>query len=281
MQKILQHLSHKNTLQEIPVETLQQITQEYPFFAVGQYLLTKKLLETEGPGYEKQFQKTLIYFHNPLWLQYQLPTQTLVDIPAPGNKEYPEVKEDAVEAGDDTSPSSHDLIEDVVLHQEIDYSTAEVIADHDEKVLETIIPEQITVQKEPEKQTIQREEPFTFQAFHTVDYFASQGIKLGQDALQQDKLGKQLKSFTEWLKTMRRLPETSVVEILDKINDGEIAQIAAHSLEEKEVLTEAMAEVLVKQKKYEKAKELYTKLSLLNPHKSTYFAAKTEDLKQF
>jgi len=40
-----------------------------------------------------------------------------------------------------------------------------------------------------------------------------------------------------------------------------------------------MAEVLVKQGKSEKAIEMYQKLSLLNPSKSAYFAAKIERIK--
>jgi hypothetical protein len=40
-----------------------------------------------------------------------------------------------------------------------------------------------------------------------------------------------------------------------------------------------MAEVFARQGKMAKASEVYQKLSLLNPAKSTYFAAKLENLK--
>jgi hypothetical protein len=122
------------------------------------------------------------------------------------------------------------------------------------------------------------EEKLAFQAYHTVDYFASQGIRLSHEVKTEDKLGKQMKSFTEWLKTMRRLPQATVEEVLDKTNDKEIEQIAADSLEDNEVLTETMALVLARQGKIAMAREIYNKLSLLNPHKSAYFAAKIEDL---
>lgn len=278
MQKTLQHLFKKNTLQEIPVEALQDLTAEYPYFALGQYLLSSKLQQGDEKAFEKQFQKTLVYFHNPLWLKYQLPGKQI-------ERQTPVLVQDAPVfsanpfLNTETQPVEHDLIEAVVLRQEADYSTPTETSDALEAAVVAPSAEITTVSKDSENQTIQRDEPFIFHAYHTVDYFASQGIKLRAEAPQADKLGKQLKSFTEWLKTMRRLPETSVVEILHKINEGEIAQIAAHSLEEKEVLTEAMAEVLVKQGKLDKARELYGKLSLLNPHKSTYFAAKIEDLK--
>ncbi len=282
MQAILQHLFKKNSLQGITVETLQQMTIEFPYFAVGQFLLTRKLLESEDPSYEDQFQKTLICFHNPLWLQYKLSEPvTAAEESVSDTSKYPETTEVAiVKSSDETAQLSRDLLEKVVLNQENDYSNTEPQTITPEVPLEAHSNELMNGHQQNETQTIQREEPFIFQAYYTVDYFASQGIKLSQDNQQQDKLGKQLKSFTEWLKTMRRLPDTSAVEILHKINDNEIARIAAHSLEEKEVLTEAMAEVLIKQGKHEKARELYHKLSLQNPHKSPYFTAKIEDLKQ-
>ena len=118
-----------------------------------------------------------------------------------------------------------------------------------------------------------------FEPLHTVDYFASQGIKLSEEALNDDdQLGKQVKSFTAWLKSMKKLhpgqlPEQN--EVIEKLiqTSSEISNKSAN------VLTEAMAEVLVKQGKREKAIEMYEKLSLINPSKSAYFAAKIESLK--
>ncbi|MEO8819249.1 MAG: hypothetical protein ABI267_09890 [Ginsengibacter sp.] len=117
-----------------------------------------------------------------------------------------------------------------------------------------------------------------FEPLHTVDYFASQGIKLSEEALANDQLGKQVKSFTAWLKTMKKLhpgqlPEQN--EVIEKI----IQSSSEESNQNANVLTEAMADVLVKQGKREKAVEMYEKLSLINPSKSAYFAAKIENLK--
>jgi hypothetical protein len=59
-----------------------------------------------------------------------------------------------------------------------------------------------------------------------------------------------------------------------------VEKYAAHSLDENEVVTEAMAEVLKKQGKHEQAIDIYNKLSLINPQKSAYFASRIQDLKQ-
>jgi hypothetical protein len=117
-----------------------------------------------------------------------------------------------------------------------------------------------------------------FEPYHTIDYFASQGIKLTLEDNPPDTLGKQLKSFTEWLKSMRRLPQKDREVVADRVAEEAIQTIAAHSIEGKDVLTETMAEVLVKQGMRERARAVYEKLSLLDPDKSAYFAAKIEQL---
>jgi hypothetical protein len=118
-----------------------------------------------------------------------------------------------------------------------------------------------------------------FEPYHTVDYFASQGIKISSDELPKDRLGKQLRSFTEWLKMMKRLPASEMAKATETAAEKTVETLANHSVEESAVVTEAMAEVWIKQGNSEKAIETYNKLSLLNPSKKAYFAAKIENLK--
>jgi len=120
-------------------------------------------------------------------------------------------------------------------------------------------------------------EPLAFEPFHTVDYFASQGIRLSQEDFGKDKFGKQLKSFTEWLKTMKRLPPQKVAA--EAPQDAGVAGMAETSIHHSDVVTETMAEVWLKQGNREKAIETYNKLSLQNPPKKAYFAALIEKLK--
>ncbi|MFT3750814.1 MAG: hypothetical protein QM768_21050 [Agriterribacter sp.] len=115
---------------------------------------------------------------------------------------------------------------------------------------------------------------------HTVDYFASQGIKLSHEYEGKDKLSKKLKSFTEWLKTMKKIHPERLEAEMDNNTQSSIQNIAEHSNEQKEVLTEAMAEVYARQGLHKKAIETYQKLSLLNPDKRVYFAAKISKLNE-
>lgn len=140
------------------------------------------------------------------------------------------------------------------------------------------LPESTNVSSETDLQKEEEIQELEFEPLHTIDYFASQGIIIREEALMDDKLGKQVKSFTDWLKSMKKLhpgklPEQN--EVVERI----IQSSAELSNEDAGILTESMAEVLLKQGKKAKAIEMFEKLSLMNPSKSTYFAAKIESLK--
>lgn len=142
---------------------------------------------------------------------------------------------------------------------------------------ESVKEQTTSVASEPATPTEKADEPL-FEPLFASDYFASQGIKLSEEVQNSDKLGKQLKSFTEWLKTMKkvngnRLPETT--EAVDKA----IEHIAEKSNTTEDIVTEAMAEVFIQQGKPAKAIEIYKKLSLHNPSKSVFFADKIKNLK--
>ena len=123
------------------------------------------------------------------------------------------------------------------------------------------------------------EETISYQPLYTSDYFASLGIKINEETKPADKLGKQLKSFTEWLKTMKKVHPEQLPEEAEQ-TDIMIQKIADKSNTNAEVLTEAMADVFFQQGKAQKAIEVYQKLSLLDPAKSAYFAAKIDQIKR-
>lgn len=303
MQAILQHLFQKKSLAEVPLSALQQLTESYPFFAPGQFLLAEKLKETDPAAFEKQLQKTAVYFHNPLWLEHLLTTEQVETnddtellkgqfIAAP-----PVYAEEPVEktrfADPEVQPSGEvtELPDNRNLKSSFTAYNLK-LAPEDSNVVDEddLLPDQTDfvqpgsegtqpllkdiLQHSPETDTIE------YQAYHTIDYFASQGIQLPLDEGSGDKLDKQLKSFTDWLKTMRRLPQAGKMQQMGHVNEEAITQQASTSLEEKEIITETMAEVLVKQQNIDKAILTYYKLGLLYPSKKAYFAAKIQALKQ-
>jgi hypothetical protein len=118
-----------------------------------------------------------------------------------------------------------------------------------------------------------------FEPLYTIDYFASQGIKYANEA-DKDQLSIKLKSFTEWLKSMKRLHPEKVQHSMDNDQEAVVRENAESSNEKQPILTEAMAEVYLKQGSREKAVEIYEKLSLLDPSKSAYFAVRIKEIKE-
>ena len=149
-----------------------------------------------------------------------------------------------------------------------------------EKVEVVEVVEVVEKAKEVEKIPVVEkvEELIAFEPYHMVDYFASQGIKLGL-AEQKDELSNKVKSFTAWLKTMKNLqplPDNSV----SRKKDGEDFNKSDHQSAPKEaIITESMAEVFVKQGLFDKAIDIYNKLSLQNPSNSHIFANRIISIK--
>ncbi len=80
------------------------------------------------------------------------------------------------------------------------------------------------------------------------------------------------------VKNNKKLHAGKIIEA-DEQTDKVIQHMAEGSNVNIEVVTEAMAEVLLKQGKPEQAIAMYNKLSLKYPARSGYFAAKTNSLK--
>jgi tetratricopeptide (TPR) repeat protein len=237
------------------VAYLEQLTSSHPYFTAAQFYLLQ-LTPKESSKYNRQAAITSLLFNNPHWLNY-----TLVNGPI------------------DTA------------HFQQGHSV--VITDEDDTALDTAdtVSESDITTEQPASIPFDRREVETtsdtivFQPLYTSDYFASQGIKLSEQVAENDKLGKQLKSFTEWLKTMKKI-HTDQENQHTQANQGDletqqaIQQLAEKSNSEGSIVTEAMAEVLVQQGRPKKAIEVYEKLSLLNPSRIAYFAAKIEQLKE-
>ena len=286
-----------------------QIAEAHPYFSVAQYYL---LLQTdkESSNYSKQAAKTSLLFNNPFWLQFQL-----------GNTLLDNTNEDIASLSNITISEKIELVNAIPIEQKNDFPeiiqvekqeaeiTPEIELNNTDQSLEIIntpeptshfnegiTPLENDIEQEDDSLSDQRISPFnfkfnlntsevtedkiTFEPLHTSDYFASLGIKLSGKILHSDKLGKQMKSFTEWLKEMKKL-QPDQLPLQSEQADLTIQKLAEASNLEIEVETEAMAEVLIQQGKKQKALNVYKKLSLLDPSKSPYFAAKINQLKDY
>jgi len=270
---LVQALFNKPSLQACSLQQVDYLAHQYPYFTTAQLFLLQKA-EPASEVYINQQQRVALHFSNPLQLQYCLePTAFESELPKAELFQNPIAEETApqteLEKGNEATNAEQSM-------------AVEKTAPAPEPVRQPapeIRPEPaplppVQIINEPKAAAI------TFEPYHTVDYFASQGIKLSHQEATGDALGKQVKSFTEWLKTMKRLPETAVAQPNDAAGESNVENLAAHSLATADIVTESMAEVWQKQGNTAKAAELYRKLSLQNPAKSAYFAAKIESLKK-
>ncbi len=138
---------------------------------------------------------------------------------------------------------------------------------------------------------------------YTEDYFLHQGVQVSNDipaaadkeSLEdEDKSLMVVMSFTEWLNHFKTRSERAreeeedqkalktmwqkekLVAALEEENEEipeNVFQMAVNSItREDDLASEPLAEIYVKQGKYDAAIDMYKKLSLRNPQKSAYFA---------
>ena len=70
--QLVKSLLQKDSLEHCSLPELTAYAERNPYFGAAQLLLAKKL-QTESPEkFEEQYQKTLLYFHNPLWVEHLL-----------------------------------------------------------------------------------------------------------------------------------------------------------------------------------------------------------------
>ena len=266
--QLVKSLLKKETLEQCSLQELEQFADRHPYFGAAQLLLTKKLQVENPERYDEQLQKTFLFFHNPLWVEHLLNETGNAEIIVPEKKEDMNLNPEVVAQIEiPVMPAVEAKEQKPIQPEPVVEMNAEPALEIPKLKMETIDPATAEL---------------TFEPFHTVDYFASQGIKFKEEEKPKDKFGQQLKSFTDWLKTMKRLPISEVAkssEVNQEIS-GVVEKLAEHSIEYRDVVTEAMAEVWEKQGNMDKAIDIYNKLSLLDPSKSLYFAAKIEDLKK-
>lgn len=277
---IIDQLAIQLSLPDKTKEELEVITQRYPYFAFAQFLLNQKMKDEQDPNAEKQMQKTALYFSNPFLFHYLITENEWhkVDTSNESLNQVEHSNEELQKENITTATVTEKTEQNINEYQdEFEEEENNGISSEEHEKLSKLIEQHLSEFKKP----LEDNGEITIEArvYHTIDYFASQGIKLEPGKISQDMLGTKVKKFTDWLKQIKQTNQNPTDLGTDTETEHLIEKIAQTSNEAKDVVTETMAEVLLKQGKTEKAIQLYKKLSFLNPSKSTYFAAKINELK--
>jgi tetratricopeptide (TPR) repeat protein len=183
------------------------------------------------------------------------------------------------------------------------------------ETIDTILPgetsePEIAQQPAEEEPTVKTKDPL-IQPIYTEDYFLHEGVEISNELPEPEELIPQqqddsqqslmvMRSFVEWLsyfktkskeqqeeeedkkalKTM--LQKQKLAAAIEEENEEipeQVFEMAVNSITQEDGLaSESLADIYVKQGKYDKAIDMYRKLSLRNPQKNTYFARKIEEI---
>lgn len=303
MNPLLNELSRKllgqANLADCHVQELEEKAARYPAFASLQLLLAARKKQLNPDSVSTFSGKAAFFLHNPLWAEEcwqtsaeiissrelepvsvtdELPSTPALDTPYQAELETAFTAEElvvqtgAVESKEQAENPDAQGWDNAEEDEEL---AAENLSEIEKPF--PAIPGPLPVASATTAKSAS--DLLTFEPYHTVDYFASQGIRYREEQKEKDRFSVQLRSFTEWLKTMKRLPVSEQVAISSVSEEKKVEQMAEVSIAPREIVTETMAEVWEKQGNREKAIQLYQKLSLLDPAKSAYFAAKIDKLK--
>lgn len=277
---MIQSLFQRESMDEMTLDELRRHAEAFPYSSIIQFLYTCKLKSQYHLDFPEAVSKTALFFDDSSWLNYQLMEETekgsfrkiIYD------SQFNNISEDEMIEGLSLPAEGLEDAGVQAFREDKDHID-ETEGEFDEPaiVVPTVANEPQVAEPAPSSKTNEDFEiPIT--PYHTVDYFASLGIKINIES-DKDELSMKVKSFTAWLKTMKRLQPASenvtikdIHSILDTHNDKENPTEA--------IFTEAMAEVYMKQGLTEKAIEVYDKLSLQNPLNSHIFADKISKIKE-
>jgi len=270
---LIQSLFERESLEEMTLDEFSRLADQYPYSSIVQFLYSCKLKSVYHLDFPEQVTHTALFFSSPQWLHYQLSDES-----EKGNfrqsqydRNYNNITEDQpITLPDTTFDEDDENLWDNSLEDEnaliaVEESTEPV---HEEQISNTIplVVEEVV------------EPSIPIEPYHTVDYFASQGIKTKLND-PQDDLGQKVRTFTAWLKTMKRLQPAAEINEIEE-SDEEIDNGLDQPVMQEIIATETMAEVYLKQGLTQKAIEVYAKLSLQNPANSHIFAAKIIQIKE-
>ncbi len=242
---------NKNSLDDCTLDFIYKKMDREPYNALLHLLLVLKLKQDNDIRYADALNTAALFFPNSLWLEHLLGHLS-------GNASFaPATPVTEATLTTTTTAGAADVAEQPAAVE----------------IIKTAIPAAAIT---PESAAAE----LSFEPYHTVDYFASQGIKYHEEDKPKDALAVKIKSFTAWLKEMKNTNAEKASQDKPASNDPAVHKMAASSLQDSHIATEAMAEIWLKQGNIPEAIKIYEKLSLQFPEKSTYFAALIIDLRQ-
>jgi hypothetical protein len=252
-------LKDHDALRKADWEQLMELKTKHPFSNLLSIVMAKKQFLESGHVDNQNFRTALFQANNPAVVLSNILSEDNNVIGAKSNKK--KQKE---------NPSEESLEKAPVLEEEITN-----LAEVDKEPDEISVPDQVPVLPEPKEEMLEKKEEIIREEKPETK---------NKTKIPEVKPDKYIQNdFTVWLlnKNAEISPITEVeLEDLDDLDSSmEPLEDLDTNLKDA-ILSESLAEIYVKQGLKQEAIEMYKKLSLKNPKKSTYFAGIIENLKK-
>ena len=300
-------LDRPQDISDADLESIEQLTTEFPYFVPARYLDAARKHKL-SPYSDEMMSSMQLYTGN--WLQYCQFLQNSVD----GELLEYEFKspDDTSLASTETQVEANSVVSEEL---QIEEQTEAVTKEEPTAIVEQAIAEAETQENadevdlagiEEESTTKDRKKDTLIPPVYTEDYFLHQGFNVSNNI--PSDIGQQkddtslmvVMSFSEWLSHYKKKKKEEEEEENDQkelktmwqkqklaaaLEEGNeeipetVFEMAVNSISKEENLaSESLAEVYVKQERYDKAIDMYKKLSLSKPQKKAYFARRIEEI---
>lgn len=265
-------ISESHQLSFITMADLKEVITEFPYFSAAHLLLAKKLKEEDNVLFEKQLNLTAAYVPSRKILYNLIHSKTAEDqlleaelqpelLSGTERLQHTETKPDFLER-------STEIKENLIVEPEIEPDELDRMIRAESAgafVLEDLKKAEITEEPSPETPIYSFGNPkLKFNAW--LDYFEGNPVR---------ELKNQRDIIEEFIQKQPRIQSVSLPETPD------INLARASSMDDlDDIVTETLAKIHLDQGNRTKAIEIYERLKLKYPEKSSYFAAQIEFIKQ-
>lgn len=254
-ERISAWLQEPHQLQEVASKAMAQFAKEYPFFAPARYF---KYIAAKQPAASLHL------------LQQILPVNQVLLHELIRSASGPAIKKQEKEAI---------IMETIKTGEEADELTIQPASADDYFLQQGIhvsneLPEVNEIKHETDSITENENDKSLMVVMSFAEWLKHISSK-NQKAKEEEAEQKALKAMWQQQKLAAAIEEESE-EIPEQVFEMAVNSISRQD----ELVSESLADVYAKQGKKEKAIDMYQKLSLLNPEKNAYFAAKIEKLQK-
>lgn len=295
MDHLINQIFKKSTLGEVQMNNIEEFIIKYPYFSLGHIWLTKLRKNFSDVEFNLQLECTNLYLGDLFLFQHFLLEFSTEDYLSHNNFKDPYSLGNFNDVTLISNPELPSIPKDIEINTSIPERETDISIEL--KKTKGNQDKPISIQNKPNNRPHslgQNSNEETFQPLYTVDYFAFKGESL-PDILDPSKKPtlEQLRSFTDWLRSTKRLKKVnseiinSIIEknsnfdqlYDDKFLNSKLGKIPDNSISNNNnIATETMAEVWIKQGQMKKAIDIFEKLSVLYPEKMDYFASKISEL---